>query len=113
MHKEEGEGGRATFVYAHSNVTSDCEIAHVLLGFSKEGEELNTVGRTTVASTHFPRGQGFVKLLTTSYNGLVLQKPKNKQKKSLGILQKWLLIFILHLNCCVQHDYIVLFFNEP
>ncbi len=101
MHKGEGEGGRATFVYGHSNVTSDCEIAHVLLDFSKEGEELTTVG-----STHFPWGQGFVKLLTTSYHGLVPQK----QKKSLGILQKWLLIFILDLNCCVQHDYMIMFF---
>jgi len=45
MHKGEGEGGRATFVYGHSNVTCDCEIAHVLLDFSKEGEELTTVGK--------------------------------------------------------------------
>ncbi len=35
VHK--GEKGR---VYGHSNVTSDCEIAHVLLDFSKEGVEL-------------------------------------------------------------------------
>lgn len=41
MHKGEGEGGRATFVYGHSNVTCDCEIAHVLLDFSKEGERTN------------------------------------------------------------------------
>ncbi len=80
-------------------MTSDCEIAHVLLGFSKEGEELTTVG-----STHFPWGQGFVKLLTTSHHGFVPPKKKKKKKKreSLGILQKWLMIFILDLNCCAN-----------
>jgi hypothetical protein len=66
---DHAQGGRETFVYGHSNVTCDCEIAHVLLDFSKEGEELTTVG-----STHFPWGQGFVKLLTTSYHGLVPPK---------------------------------------
>jgi hypothetical protein len=82
----EGEGGRATFVYGHSNVTSDCEIAHVLLGFSKEGEELTTVG-----STHFPWGQGFVKLLATSHHGLV--PPKKKKNRVVGYFAKMAIDF--------------------